>query len=93
MKHVIRKYSALAVAATSCAATILTFPAYAQQSTTGIEGTVPTEDFVPYRGEARRLGLGFEVHAGEMGPPSSIVSNTLASGSRFSVQNRFGCAL
>ena len=41
---------------------------------TGIEGTVPTEDFVPYRGEARRLGLGFEVHAGEMGPPSSIVS-------------------
>ena len=41
---------------------------------TGIEGTVPTEDFVPYRQEARRLGLGFEVHAGEMGPPSSIVS-------------------
>jgi adenosine deaminase len=41
---------------------------------TGIEGTVPTGDFVPYRGEARRLGLGFEVHAGEMGPPSSIVS-------------------
>ncbi len=42
---------------------------------TGIEGTVPTEDFVPYRQEARRLGLGFEVHAGEMGPPSSIVSS------------------
>jgi aminodeoxyfutalosine deaminase len=42
---------------------------------TGIEGTVPTEDFVPYRHEARRLGLGFEVHAGEMGPPSSIVSS------------------
>lgn len=41
---------------------------------TGIEGTVPTEDFIPYRQEARRLGLGFEVHAGEMGPPSSIVS-------------------
>ena len=41
---------------------------------TGIEGTVPTEDFVPYRQEARRLGLGFEVHAGEMGPPSSIVA-------------------
>ena len=41
---------------------------------TGIEGTVPTEDFVAYRQEARRLGLGFEVHAGEMGPPSSIVS-------------------
>lgn len=42
---------------------------------TGIEGTVPTEDFVPFRQEARRLGLGFEVHAGEMGPPSSIVSS------------------
>ena len=41
---------------------------------TGIEGTVPTEDFVPYRQEARRLGFGFEVHAGEMGPPSSIVA-------------------
>jgi adenosine deaminase len=42
---------------------------------TGIEGTVPTEDFVPYRREARRLGLGFEVHAGEMGPPASIVAS------------------
>jgi adenosine deaminase len=40
---------------------------------TGIEGTVPTEAFVPYRAEARRRGLGFEVHAGEMGPPSSVV--------------------
>ncbi|MBI2763618.1 MAG: adenosine deaminase [Chloroflexi bacterium] len=40
---------------------------------TGIEGTVPTASFIPFRAEARRLGLGFEVHAGEMGPPSSIV--------------------
>ena len=42
--------------------------------THGDRGHVPTEDFIPYRQEARRLGLGFEVHAGEMGPPSSIVS-------------------
>ena len=42
---------------------------------TGIEGTVPVEDFVPFREEARRLGLGFEVHAGEMGPPESIVES------------------
>ena len=41
---------------------------------TGIEGTVPTEDFVPYRQEARRRGLGCEVPAGERGPPSSIVT-------------------
>jgi adenosine deaminase len=41
---------------------------------TGIEGTVPTEAFVPFRDAARRLGLGFEVHAGEMGPPASIVA-------------------
>ena len=40
---------------------------------TGIEGTMPVEDFLPFRAAARRLGLGFEVHAGEMGPPSSIV--------------------
>jgi adenosine deaminase len=40
---------------------------------TGIEGTVPTADFTDYRSEARRLGLGFEVHAGEMGPPASVV--------------------
>ena len=39
---------------------------------TGVEGTVPTEDFVPFRKAARALGLGFEVHAGEMGPASSI---------------------
>ena len=41
---------------------------------TGIEDTVPIEDFIPYRAAARRLGLGFEVHAGEMGPPASIVA-------------------
>ena len=40
---------------------------------TGIEGTVPVEEFVPFREAARRLGLGFTVHAGEMGPPASIV--------------------
>ena len=27
---------------------------------------------MPFRKAARALGLGFEVHAGEMGPPSSI---------------------
>ncbi len=41
---------------------------------TGVEDTVPIEDFIPYRAAARRLGLGFEVHAGEMGPPASIVA-------------------
>ena len=40
---------------------------------TGVEGTVPVEEFLGFRTEARRLGLGFEVHAGEMGPPESIV--------------------
>ncbi len=40
---------------------------------TGIEGTWPIEAFIPFREHARRLGLGFEVHAGEMGPPSSVV--------------------
>jgi adenosine deaminase len=39
---------------------------------TGIEGTVPVEEFVEFRQETRRLGLGFTVHAGEMGPPASI---------------------
>ena len=42
---------------------------------TGIEGTVPVEEFLPFRAAARRLGLGFEVHAGEMGPPESIVES------------------
>lgn len=40
---------------------------------TGVEGSVPVEEFLPFRAAARRLGLGFEVHAGEMGPPESIV--------------------
>lgn len=39
---------------------------------TGIEETMPVADFVPYAEAARRLGLGLEVHAGEMGPPSSV---------------------
>jgi adenosine deaminase len=42
---------------------------------TGIEGTMPVETFLPFRTEARRLGMGFEVHAGETGPPSSIVES------------------
>lgn len=42
---------------------------------TGREGTVPTTEFVDFRAEARRLELGFEVHAGEMGPPSSIAES------------------
>jgi adenosine deaminase len=42
---------------------------------TGVEGTMPVEDFLPFRDEARRRGLGLEVHAGEMGPPSSIVES------------------
>lgn len=42
---------------------------------TGVEGTMPVQTFVPFRAAARRLGLGFEVHAGEMGPPSSIVES------------------
>ena len=41
---------------------------------TGTEGTVPIEEFVEFRDESRRLGLGFEVHAGEMGPAASIVA-------------------
>jgi len=42
---------------------------------TGIEDAVPIEAFVPYRMASRRLGLGFEVHAGEMGPPASIAAS------------------
>jgi len=42
---------------------------------TGVEGTVPVEEFLQFRADARRLGLGFEVHAGEMGPPESIVES------------------
>ncbi len=39
---------------------------------TGVEGTVSVEEFLPFRAAARLLRLGFEVHAGEMGPPESI---------------------
>jgi aminodeoxyfutalosine deaminase len=42
---------------------------------TGIEGTMPIETFLPFRAAARRLGLGFTVHAGEMGPPSSVAAS------------------
>lgn len=42
---------------------------------TGIEGTVPVEEFVAFREAGRRLGLGFAIHAGEMGPPASIVES------------------
>jgi adenosine deaminase len=42
---------------------------------TGIEGTMPVETFVPFRAAARRLGLGFTVHAGEMGPPESVAAS------------------
>jgi adenosine deaminase len=40
---------------------------------TGIEGSVPTTEFVELGRQARRRGLGLEVHAGEMGPPSSVI--------------------
>jgi Adenosine deaminase len=42
---------------------------------TGVEGSVPVQEFLPFRAAARRLGLGFEVHAGEMGPPASIIES------------------
>jgi adenosine deaminase len=42
---------------------------------TGIEDSVPIEAFIPYRQASRRLGLGFEVHAGEIGPPASIAAS------------------
>lgn len=42
---------------------------------TGVEGAMPVEEFLPFRAAARRLGYGFESHAGEMGPPSSIVES------------------
>ena len=42
---------------------------------TGIEGTADVATFVPFREAARRLGLGFSVHAGEMGPPASIAAS------------------
>jgi aminodeoxyfutalosine deaminase len=40
---------------------------------TGTEGTVPTSEFTLLRQAADRLGLGLEVHAGETGPPASVV--------------------
>lgn len=39
---------------------------------TGIEGTVPIAEFVVLTEACEALGLGLEVHAGEMGPPSSV---------------------
>jgi adenosine deaminase len=39
---------------------------------TGVESGEPTETFHVLREAADRLGMGFEVHAGEMGPPESI---------------------
>jgi len=42
---------------------------------TGIEGTVPVEEFIEFREAGRQMGLGFAIHAGEMGPPSSIVES------------------
>jgi adenosine deaminase len=39
---------------------------------TGIEDTVPIENLLALRAAATRMGMGFQVHAGEMGPPQSI---------------------
>ncbi len=39
---------------------------------TGVDSTEPIEAFRNLREASTRLGLGFEVHAGEMGPPESI---------------------
>ena len=39
---------------------------------TGIEDTEPIENLAILRDAATRLGMGFQVHAGEMGPPQSI---------------------
>jgi adenosine deaminase len=39
---------------------------------TGVEDTEPIENLVILRDAATRLGMGFQVHAGEMGPPQSI---------------------
>jgi adenosine deaminase len=40
---------------------------------TGVDSPEPIETFHVLREAADRLGMGFEVHAGEMGPPESIV--------------------
>ena len=39
---------------------------------TGVASTEPIENFRVLREASTRLGLGFQVHAGEMGPPESI---------------------
>lgn len=39
---------------------------------TGVESTEPVESFRNLREASTRLGLGFQVHAGEMGPPEGI---------------------
>ncbi len=40
---------------------------------TGVEGTVPTSEFTLLRDACDRMGLGFEVHAGETGPPVGVI--------------------
>jgi aminodeoxyfutalosine deaminase len=40
---------------------------------TGVDSAEPIEAFRILREASTRLGMGFEVHAGEMGPPQSIV--------------------
>lgn len=40
---------------------------------TGVDSTEPLEGFRVLREASTRLGMGLEVHAGEMGPPQSIV--------------------
>ncbi len=42
---------------------------------TGIEDAWPIGDFAFIRRESDRLGLGIEVHAGEMGPPESVAAS------------------
>jgi aminodeoxyfutalosine deaminase len=42
---------------------------------TGAEDTWPTADFAFIRRQADELGLGVEVHAGEMGPPASVTAS------------------
>lgn len=39
---------------------------------TGVDSSEPIEGFRVLREASTRLGMGFEVHAGEMGPPASI---------------------
>lgn len=40
---------------------------------TGVDSTAPIQAFRPLREAATRNGFGLEVHAGEMGPPSTMV--------------------